>query len=262
VYPLAGILVRSLNANGSFSPALDLKNYGTLLQDPAFRSIFLTTFEVAIGSTVVCFAVGYPVAYLLSKISRRHAAWLLLLIVAPFWTSILVRLYAWTVILGQYGVINRLLLQLGIIHQPLTLLYTTGADIIGMTHYLLPYMVLILYGTMIDIDRDLVTAAKSLGASSSYAFARIFFPLSLRGVYAGCLLVFIIGLGFFITPAVLGGPQDTTLAIYIQAQVNNLDWGVASAMGVVLLTVTIVLFVILARIFPIERLVGARGRGS
>ena len=146
-------------------------------------------------------------------------------------------------------------MEANLIDEPIDLLFNRTAVIIGMVHILLPFMIIVLYSTMIAIDRELQDAARSLGASGLQTFRRVLLPLSMPGVYAGVLLVFIISLGFFITPAVLGGGGDITIAIFVQQQVSILNWGVASAMSMVLLVVTIVLFLVFNRLFGAERLV-------
>ena len=175
--------------------------------------------------------------------------------------AILARLYAWTAILGRRGIINDWLIEANLIDEPIDLLFNRTAVIIGMVHILLPFMIIILYSTMIAIDRELQDAARSLGASGFQTFRRVFLPLSMPGVYAGVLLVFIISLGFFITPAVLGGGGDITIAIFVQQQVSILNWGVASAMSMVLLVVTIILFFVFNRLFGGERMVAGALRG-
>lgn len=257
LYPLLGIVLRSLSAEGNLSylsPAVDFGNYMALVHDHGFRRILLNTFQIALYTTGICVVIGYPVAYVLASLSRKAAGVLLLLIMVPFWLSILVRLYAWTVILGPQGVINKTGMNLGLISEPLPLLFNQSSVVIGMVNYLLPYMVLILYSAMLSIDRRLIDAAYSMGASPFYMFRKVFFPLSLSGVYAGALLVFIISLGYFVTPAVLGG-SAITIPMYIQQQAEILEWGSASAMGVVLLAITIVLFIAFNRMFGLERLV-------
>ena len=153
------------------------------------------------------------------------------------------------------------MIEANLIDEPIDLLFNRTAVIIGMVHILLPFMIIILYSTMIAIDRELQDAARSLGASGFQTFQRVFLPLSMPGVYAGVLLVFIISLGLFITPAVLGGGGDITIAIFVQQQVSILNWGVASAMSMVLLVVTIILFFVFNRLFGGERMVAGALRG-
>jgi putative spermidine/putrescine transport system permease protein len=165
------------------------------------------------------------------------------------------------VLLGRHGIINEALISLGISDKPYPLLYNRFAVIIGMSHFLLPFMVLSLYSTMIGIDRSLIEAASSMGSSFRQTFLRIYLPLSLPGIYAGCLLVFILAIGFYITPALLGSPQETTISVYIQQQIQQLNWGEGTAMAVILVAIVVGLFTIYDRLLGFDRLfrdVGAR----
>jgi putative spermidine/putrescine transport system permease protein len=203
---------------------------------------------------VISLLLAYPVAYKLAALPPRWARVLLVLTLVPLFTAILARLYAWTILLGNQGVVNDALVATGLTDSPVDLLFTRTAVVVGMVHVMLPYMILILYSTMVGIDRSLLDAARSLGATRLQTFRRVFLPLSMPGVYAGCLLVFILSLGFFITPAVLGGPGDLTIATFVQQEVAILQWGAATAMSVVLVVVTLVLFVFFDRLFGTERL--------
>ncbi len=249
VYPLVIVLSRSFTV-----PNLGLENYTALWQSAAFRNILANTFQIALWSTLVCLLLGYPFAYRLATVPVRWARLMLGLCLVPLFTAIIVRLYAWTIILGDGGILNSFLMKWGVIRTPLDLLYNRQAVVIGMVHVMLPYMVLVLYSSMVTIDRSLLDAAASLGAGPFYTFRRVFLPLSMPGVYAGSLLVFILSLGFFITPAVLGGGRDVTIATFVREEVSLLNWGAASAMCVVLLLVTVVLFVIFNRTYGMERL--------
>jgi putative spermidine/putrescine transport system permease protein len=249
VFPLAVVLSRSFT-----DPTLGMHNYVALWRSVAFRNILINTFEIAAWTTVICVAIGYPFAYHLSRLSRRLGQALLGVCLIPFFTAILARLYAWTIILGDAGVINTYLLRWGIIEHPIGLLFNRIGVIIGMVHVMLPYMIIVLYSAMVGIDRSLLDAATSLGASPFGAFRRVFLPLSLPGAYAGTLLVFIISLGFFVTPAVLGGGRDVTIATFVRQEIGVLDWGAAMAMSTLLLLVTVVLFFLLDRVFGTERL--------
>ena len=249
LYPLAVVLSRSFT-----EPHLGLQNYVALYRSQAFRNILVNTFEIAGWTTAICLLLGYPFSYQLARLPKRWAQPLLGLCMIPFFTAILARLYAWTIILGDAGVINTYLLQWGIILHPISLLFNRTAVIIGMVHVMLPYMVIVLYSQMVGIDRSLLDAATSLGASPFAGFRRVFLPLSMPGTYAGTLLVFIISLGFFVTPAVLGGGRDVTIATFVRQEIGVLDWGAATAMSMVLLLVTVGLFFLLDRVFGTERL--------
>jgi putative spermidine/putrescine transport system permease protein len=247
--PLAVVLSHSFT-----DPSLGWQNYLALGQSRAFRNILNNTFQIAAWTTAICLLLGYPFAYQLTRMPPRLTRVVLLLCLIPLFTAILARLYAWTIILGDAGILNSYLLRIHVIHQPLSLLFTRTAVTIGMVHVMLPYMILVLYSSMSGIDRALLDAARSLGASGFSAFWRVFLPLSMPGVYAGALLVFIISLGFFITPAVLGGGHDVTIATFVRQQIGVLDWGAATAMCVVLLLITCVLFFFFNRLFGADRL--------
>jgi putative spermidine/putrescine transport system permease protein len=247
--PLGLVLSKSFT-----DPRLGFQNYEALWRQPAFRLILQHTFEIALWTTLACLVLAYPLAYFLTTIPGRWARVCLGLCMIPLFTSIIARLYAWTTILGTRGVINSSLQQIGVIHQPLDLLFNRTAVVIGMSHIMLPYMVLILYSTMAGIDTALMDAAESLGAGFWNRMRRVFLPLSMPGVYAGLLLVFIMSLGFFITPAVLGGGGDMTIATFVQQEVNILEWGVAMSMCMVLLVVTAVLFLVFNRVSNTDRL--------
>lgn len=255
VYPIAGMLGRSLTGVIG-EPSLEA--YGRILDQPAYLQVLATTFRISLVVTVITLVLGYPLAYFLSRLAPRAAALLLVLVVFPFFTSTLVRTYAWIVLLGNEGVLNQLLRGLDPAFR-LQLLYNEPGVLIGMSYILLPYMVLALYSVMRGIDRDLLRAAASVGAGPLRSFVRVFLPLSLPGVAGGALLVFILGLGFFITPALMGGPRETMVAMVIEQRVEQLlDWSFASALSVVLLGLTIVGFAAYDRLVGMERLFESR----
>jgi putative spermidine/putrescine transport system permease protein len=254
-YPLVRLTIQSFT-----QPSLGWGNYVSVVADPVEWRIIRTTVVIAAECTLASLLLAYPVAFLLGSLPRRRANLLLVLVLLPFWTSLLVRMYAWMVLLGRQGVINSLLLNSHVTRDSIPMLYDRFAVIVGMTHYLLPFMVLSLYSTMVGIDPTLLQAARSMGSSALQAFSRVYFPLSLPGVYAGCLLVFILAVGFYVTPALLGGPHDTTIAVYIQQRVELLAWGQATAMAVILLVLVVVLFALYDRLLGFERLF--RGIGS
>lgn len=247
VYPLGRVLAKSF-----MEPKVGFENFVSLWHSVAFRNIIIYTFEIAVWTTVICFVLGYPVAYWLATTSERWARRVMILVVAPFFTAILARLFAWTVILGDQGLINTYLVKWHVVSQPVTLIYNRTGVLIGMAQYMLPYMILALYAIMARIDPALLDAARLSGANSLQAFRRVFLPLSRPGIYAGTLLVFIISLGFFITPAVLGGGSDVTISMFVQQQIAVLQWGAATAMCVVLLVATLALFVLFNRFYGQE----------
>jgi putative spermidine/putrescine transport system permease protein/spermidine/putrescine transport system permease protein len=234
-----------------------LSHYARLWQNDAYFEIFRVTFLSSFLVTVLTVVLGYPLAYLLSQLPRRLAIIGLTVVLLPFWTSLLVRTYAWLVLLQRKGLVNSTLMSLGLIDEPLNLVYNMSGVVIGMVHIMLPFMVLPLYATMRSIDPGLMRAAISLGAPRHRAFFTIFAPLSLPGVIAGSLLVFIYCLGFYITPQVLGGGRINLVSMKIleNATIYS-DWGAASALGVVLLVVTLLLFKAIQMIVPVDRLMG------
>jgi putative spermidine/putrescine transport system permease protein len=256
VYPLVGIVDRSVYRPRS---GYTLDFYLQIFRVPVYLQVIGHTFRISALVTLACLAFGYPLAYLLATISPRIARLLLIVVILPFFTSIIVRTYAWMVLLGRNGVVNQYLSGLGLIDAPLALLYNQGGVLIGMTYVLLPYMVLTLYSVMRGIDPGLVRAAHSLGASRWQAFRRVFLPLSRPGIAGGTLLVFILSLGFFITPALMGGPTDVMIAMLIEREVEfTLNWSFASALAVILLALTLVGFVGYNRIVRLERIFESR----
>lgn len=238
---------------------LTLENYGRMLESKAYIKTFKTTFKISFVVTGVCILIGYPLAYLISQLGQRMANICMIFVIIPFWTSLLVRTYAWLVLLQRKGLINGWLIDLGFIEEPLRLVHNFTGTVIGMVHILLPFLVLPLYAAMKSIDRDYIRAAANLGASPMKAFWQVFFPLSLPGLFAGVVLVFVLCLGFYVTPALLGGGKVQMWAMRIESSVNlYANWGAASALGVVLLVVTLLLLWGLNKIFGLERLYSGR----
>ncbi|MER9839557.1 ABC transporter permease subunit [Mesorhizobium sp. M0145] len=223
------------------APAFSLSNYQSFFSQPANIRVLYQTLEISGLATAICLLVGYPAAYLIVAASKRLRIALILVVVIPYLTSLLARTYAWIVILGDNGLINNLLLKLGLISSPIQLIYSRLALYIGMVHIMLPMMILALVSVMMGIDKSLMAAARSMGARPITAFWRVFFPLSVPGVRSGCLLVFIICLGFYITPAALGGLGDAMLSTFIASQVQTFfDMGRVAASAFILLAVAIV----------------------
>lgn len=229
--------------------------YTKALSHPLYLQVFLITFEMAAAVTAACLLLGYPVAFLLANTTAGWRNIGFLFILLPLWTSILVRTYAWMVLLGRNGVVNKLLLAAGLTDHPLPLMYNFSGVMIGMVHVLLPYMVLPLYGALARVDRNMVQAAEGLGASRWAVLRRIYLPLTLNGIAAGSILVFVLSLGFFITPALLGGGRVVMIALLIQQQVGELlDWNFAAALSGLLLAATVIIYAIVqARIEARER---------
>jgi putative spermidine/putrescine transport system permease protein len=240
VVPLGQIAVLSIHGSD-----LSITAYRALVGDDVRQVILGRTIWISFCVTVFALLAGYPLAYLLVKSAPRKRALLLLLVVLPVWVSVLVRSYAWMVILGRHGIVNSALQSIGLSDAPIRLLYNRFSLYVGMLHIMLPYMVLPLFNTFRQIEPRLATASLSLGASANRTFLLIFLPLSLPGIGAGCSLVFVLSMGFFVTPALLGGLTDTTFVMLIERYVNALrDWEQASAMSVVLLVITMLLLAV------------------
>jgi len=255
--PLAIMAVRSVTDLPKGSEGDALANFRRFFGGEANLRVLGNTFWIAGLSTVGCLAIGYPYAYLMNLATPRWAGILLIAVLVPFWSSLLVRTYAWQVILRDTGLINSTLQGWGVIDQPLDLYQTTTGVLLGMTQILLPFMVLPLFTTMARIDPELTKAAANLGATPTRAFLRVFLPLSIPGVLAGSLLVFVLALGFYITPALLGSPKDTMLSAFIATRVQQqLDWGLASAMAMVLIVVTLVVLFLASRVIRVRDVFG------
>ena len=241
--------------------ALDLRRdaAGTILQSPPdeaiYRDVFLRTFLVALSVTALCLVIGFPVAYLLATRPPRIANILMILVLLPFWTSLLVRTTAWVVLLQTNGVVNEILTGLGLTGEPLQLVYNRVGVLIAMTHVLLPYMILPLYSVMRSIPPAHLRAAYSLGARPVGAFLRVYLPQTLPGIGAGALLVFILALGYYITPALVGGPADQMISWFIAFYTTStVNWGMASALGLLLLVATLALYAVYARLVGADRM--------
>ncbi|MDH6196891.1 putative spermidine/putrescine transport system permease protein [Mycobacterium frederiksbergense] len=225
-------------------PELGFGNFAWYLGDSVQRDVLLRTFTTGLEVTVICLVLGYPYAYAMVAFGPTVRIALTLLVLVPFWTSLMVRTFAWVILLEDGGPIQTLLSVVGLGNVPL--LRTNLGVVIGMSQILLPFMVLPLYAVMSGIDRRLVLASSSLGARPVISFVRIWAPLSLPGVGAGCLMVFISSLGFYVTPALLGAPNDALISQQIYVQVTSLlAWGKGGAMGVVLLLVTFLVLAVL-----------------
>jgi ABC-type spermidine/putrescine transport system permease subunit I len=239
-------------------PGAGLSNYTRFFEQETYVRVLANTFWIAILTTAVCLLIGFPFAYLMTVVPGRIAGLLLIAVLLPFWSSLLVRTFAWQVILRDTGILNTVLMDLGLIAEPLPLIRTTTGVIIGMSHILLPFMVLPIWAVLRRIDPELSRAAANLGARPATAFRRIVLPLSLPGVLAGCLLVFVLALGFYITPALLGGPRDQMISQLIVEQVEDqLDWGFAAAMSVLLMAATFAILFIASRAVRLQDVFGS-----
>ncbi len=231
---------------------LDLQWDGSISRAPPDKRLYIAnlgrTLWIALVVTLTCIVLGYPVAYLIATARPRLAKFLILLVLLPFWTSLLVRTAAWVIVLQKAGIVNDGLLALGIVDEPLTLIFNRTGVLISMTHILLPFMILPLYSVMKGIPTDHMRAAASLGARPWVAFLGVYFPQTLPGLAAGCLLVYVIALGFYITPALIGGGGDQMLAYLIaEFATNTANWGLAGALAIVLLACISVLYPIYHR---------------
>lgn len=248
--PLGGMIVKSFTDPGP-------ENYRMFVDNALYARVLLTTLRTAALVTLTSLVLGYPYAYLMQRVGFKMTAVLGGLVLLPFWSSILVRTYAWTVLLQDSGVINSVLRRAGLIEESLSLMRNDLGVTIGMSHILLPFMVFPIYAVMMRIDRDLVPAAESLGARPLRAFVKVFWPLSLPGVFAGSLIVFVLSLGFYITPALLGSPSNTMYSVLVVDMVSRqLEFGKGSAMGVVLLLVTLSLLWIGTRVVRLGDVLG------
>jgi putative spermidine/putrescine transport system permease protein len=249
LWPLIRTAVSSLTDPGP-------ENYIEFFTDPVYLRSLGMTFLTAALVTVAALLIAYPYAYLMYVSTSVIRALLIMLVLFPFFTSLLVRTYAWTVWLQQTGIINTWLLRIGIIDEPLHLMGNTLGVTIGMTHALLPFMVFPIFASMVRIPGNLVPAARTLGASPLHAFRTVFLPLSLPGVVSGGLMVFVMALGYYVTPALLGSPSNAMLSEFIVNQVEQqLNYGSGSATGIVLLVVTLIALLLGSRIVGFKNLV-------
>lgn len=218
-----------------------------------YIDILERTFTVAFAVTFLCILLGFPVAYLLANLPPKSANLLLILVLLPFWTSLLVRTAAWVVLLQQHGLVNEILQWVGLIDEPMRLIYNRIGVYIAMTHVLLPFMIMPMYAVMKGIKPHYMRAATSLGARPTTAFIRVYLPMTLPGIGAGALLVFILALGYYVTPALIGGAADQLISYFIAFYTSGtVNWGLASALGTVLLVVTLILYAIYNRLVGIS----------
>ena len=238
--PLLFIVVYSFwlrTATGADVAGFHLDNWDEALTDPFYRDILLNTLKIAAITTVVCALMGYPAAYFIAR-SRANKAMLLLLLMLPFWISYIIRTMSWINILGVSGALNSALIWLGILDAPIQMLYNESTVILGLVHFLLPFMVLNVFVSVDGIDETLEHAANSLGATRWQAFTQVTLPLSLPGLAAGGLLCFVLSAGTYITPLVLGGPTDAMFAnLVFEAIITQLNWPLGSALSLMLLAV-------------------------
>ena len=233
---------------------LSLDNYRRIWESKAYLRIFKTTFQISVLTTLLCAVLGYPLTYFMSQLSKKWANICLIGVLIPFWTSLLVRTYAWLVLLQKKGLINTLAVDWGLWSEPIKFVHNTSGTLIGMVHIMLPFLILPLYANMRTIDKDCLKAAANLGATPTRAFWTVFFPLSLPGLFAGLLIVFVLCLGFYVTPALLGGGKVIMVAMKISDNIElYYSWGAASALGVVLLVVTMIILFAASKLVSIDQ---------
>ena len=240
------------NAEGSIVPETENRQLYLLT---GMDSVWVRTFWISAAVTILCVLLGYPVAYLLANLPLRYSNLLMILVLLPFWTSLLVRTTAWVVVLQSEGVLNNLMIFLGLIDERIQLIYNRFGVLVAMTHILLPFMILPIYSVMKNIRPSYERAARSLGATPWTAFWRVYFPQSLAGIGAGGLLVFILALGYYITPALVGGPTDQMVSYFIADHTNrSLNWGLASALGGILLAGVLAVYILYDKIVGIDNM--------
>ena len=245
ILPVLMLLLRSI-----MEPEFGLQNYETLLGSTTYARIFFNTFLVATVVTIISVVIGYPVAWLLAIMPERWARLVLAIVILSMWTNLLARTYAWMVLLQRTGVINKTLMSLGLIGEPLPLVNNLVGVTIGMTYIMLPFVILPLMGVIRTIDPAILRAAALCGAGRLQCFLRVLLPLSLPGIAAGALMVFVMSLGYFVTPALLGGTSNMMLAELVAQFVQSLvNWGMGGAAALVLLVVTLALYAVQLRYF-------------
>ena len=236
VAPIAWLLSTSFVAPDG---QLGFENYRLFFAEAVYRDMFVNTFKIALIVTVICLLLGYPVAYLLAITPAPWSGLLMLAVLMPFWTSTLVRTFSWLIILQRNGLVNSALIGIGVVERPIPLVHNMTGTIIGMVHIMVPFLILPLYASMKAIDGNLMRAAANLGSSPAHAFARIYLPLSMPGLVAGTIMVFVMCLGFYITPALLGGGKVKMIAQRIEESLSiYATWGPAAALAVLLLVMT------------------------
>ena len=253
IVPLAWLSWQSIYHDG-----FTLENYRRMFTG-VYLETFLLTFKLSIIVTVITLLLGYPVAYFAASLPPKPSALVLGMVILPFWTSVLVRTYAWLVLLQRTGLVNKALMAAGLIDRPVQLAYNQFGTVIAMVHILLPFMVLPLYSAMQKIPPNLSQAGASLGGSPLHVFLRVFLPLSLSGVFAGVTLVFVLCLGFYITPELMGGGKSIMVSMVVSRNVEIYNsWGAASAVSVVLLICVFAIFYAASRLVPLEKTLGAK----
>jgi spermidine/putrescine transport system permease protein len=240
---------------GVEKPILTLANWQEFLTDPYYHGFLWKTVRVATITALICAVMGYPAAYFIAMSRFRHKWLLLLLLIVPFWISFTIRTFSWIHILGEQGVINVALIDLGLIDRPIRMLYTEGAVIMGMVHFLLPYMVLNVYVSLEGIDRNLIAAARTLGCTGWQAFKEVSLPLSLPGLMAGLLLCFVLAAGSYVTPQILGSTRDALFGnLVFDTIMSELNWPLGATLSIVLLVLLGIISVIYSRYMGLSQI--------
>jgi putative spermidine/putrescine transport system permease protein len=239
-------------------PRPGLANYERLLTSESVQRVIATTLRICTVTTVLALALGYALAYVITLAGEQARRWWLLAVLVPLWISVLVRAFAWVTLLRRQGLVNQTLLDAGVIAEPLPLVWNEFGIVVGMVHYMVPYAVLPMLASMREIDPRLLAASRGLGASRGETFRRVFLPLSLPGLIASGVLVFIFSLGFYITPAILGGGKTLMVAEWISLQILDLlRWGLGTMMATVLVVAILATLAIFSRIVDLRRLFGS-----
>ncbi len=246
-YPSAEMFRRSV-----FDPDFTLANFRTVFGHDLYLRTFVRTFRLSATVALLALVMGFPVAWLMSRVRGFWAAVIAGCVIFPLWTSVLVRSFSWTILLSRNGIINETLIGLGIIDAPLRLLYTDLAVVVAMTHVMLPFMILPIYSVLKDVPVELMQAARGSGASDFAAFRTVLLPLALPGIAAGLTIVFLVSLGFFVTPMLVGGSRSLMIATLIAQEVTqNYNWGLAAALSLTLLAAALVFVLLLGRFMRI-----------
>ncbi len=252
IYPLVSLLALSVT-----EPSVSLDNYQRVFSNPVYLNVLGRTVLIAALVSVIALLMAYPIAWLMAHSSGPKLIFITACILLPFWSSVLVRTAAWAVLLQRNGLVNQGLLQLGLIDQPLKLLYTQAAVLIAMTHVLLPFVVLPIFGAIRNVPRDYARAAAILGAGPIRTFFEVIFPLTLPGVMGGMILTFLTALGYFITPSLLGSPKEMMIATLISQQLREtLDWPFAAALVGILTLLVMAVSLVFGRVFKFNRMMG------
>ncbi len=253
--PLLLVILVSFFKRGTYGDinfVFTFENYIRMM-DPLYLKILWVSLVISLATTVLCLLFGYPFAYFIARAPKKFRLLLLMLIIVPFWTNSLVRTYAWIILLRTEGVINTYLIQLGLIDQPLTMLYNQGSVLVGLVYTLFPFMILPLYASIEKLDSSYLEAASDLGAAPWQSFLRVTLPLTMPGIIAGSLLVFIPTLGYFFIPDLMGGSKTMLISNLIKNQfLTARDWPFGSALSIVLIVITLVL------IYAYIRMVGSK----